>query len=82
MIEIDGKKYYSEYDLNKHDLATKIELLIYFFSTPIEERQNHYLVYSPKALRFWVVPKKEEEKDNRKMFENGMLLTKYLDEKD
>ena len=62
-------------------MIAKLELLIYFRSTSIEERQNNYLVYSPGALRFWVVPVKEKQKDNGKMFENGITLRKYLDEK-
>ena len=81
MIEIDGIKYYSEFDLNKYDLATHNELIAYFFSTSIEERQNNFLVYSPKALTFWVVPIKEKQEDNYKMFEKGISLTKYLEKK-
>ena len=81
MIELNGKKYYSEFDLNRFDLLTERELIMYFFSTPVKERQNSFLVYSPKALQFWVVPIKEKEEDNHKMFENGIPLTKYLDEK-
>lgn len=81
MVEIDGKKYYSIYDLDSFDLQAQIQLIRYFFSTLIEKRQNNFLIYNPKALEFWIVPIKEDPKDNYKMFENGMSLRKYLDEK-
>lgn len=79
MIEINGTKIYREQDLNEWDQKTKMELLRYFFSTPVEKRQDKFLVYSPKALRFWVVPIKENAEDNLKMFENGISLRKYLE---
>lgn len=81
MIEINGKKIYSENDLEHFDQTAKIELLRYFFSTSVEERQNYFLVYNPKALRFWIVPVKEKAENNLKMYENGMSLRKYFEKR-
>lgn len=66
----------------RYDSIAHMELHKYFCSTPIEERQNSFLVYSPRALRFFIVPVKEKGEDNLNMFENGISLGRYLDEQE
>lgn len=59
-----------------------IKLVNYFENNSIKERQDNFLVFNPRELRFWIVPVKKNPEENLKMFEGGMSLKrKYEEEK-
>lgn len=64
--------------MDRWDANAIIELVTYLKNNSIAERQDNFLVYNPKALRFWIVPVKESAEENLKMFEGGMSLRKMF----